>query len=137
MNKILTTYSGKSLSLFQVTRQHIWYWRKIGLLPPRRRNAPKGYTFQELLSIKVIVSLTRFGVRASKVKKTMDALRNALPEFDYPLTQKRLYIRGKEIFIKEGDKVFEPRTGQILFYDMADCAASLRIELIPYIRAAA
>ena len=120
--------------LFKKTRSHIAYWRKLGLLPQWEKGSPRGYSFTDLLTIKVLWHLKSFGIQPSKVKDTLIALRAALPGYTNPLIQKRLFVRGKEIFIFQGGKAFEPRTGQFLLYEMKYCEKELRAEIREYLK---
>jgi DNA-binding transcriptional MerR regulator len=111
-------YSGNILKKFGIQRSHIWYWRKVGLLPPYQEKSPRGYSFNELLAIKIIACLTSQGVKPARIKNTLDSLNMDLLGYQNPLLDKKLYVRGKEIFVFQDGKAIEPRTGQYLLFDL-------------------
>lgn len=121
--------SGKILARLGVSRSNVWYWRKIGLLPPKQKNTPKGYLFEELLAIKVVASLVAQGVRPARIKEALDAIDDPLNGNQFGVTDKKLFVRGKEIFVFQGGRAFEPRTGQYLLFEMEDVQAVLIHEI--------
>jgi DNA-binding transcriptional MerR regulator len=87
-------------------------------LPPYQEKSPRGYSFNELLAIKIIACLTSQGVKPARIKNTLDSLNMDLLGYQNPLLDKKLYVRGKEIFVFQDGKAIEPRTGQYLLFDL-------------------
>jgi len=121
--------SGKILARLGVSRSNVWYWRKIGLLPPKKKNTSKGYSFDELLAIKVVASLVAQGVRPARIKQALDAINQPLDDNQFGITNKKLFVRGKEIFVFQGGRAYEPRTGQYLLFETKDVQAVLIHEI--------
>ncbi len=114
--------------MFGVSRQRVRYWRKIGLLPPCVDGGKQGYSFQDVLRVKIISALVSAGIRPAKIRKTLASLRLMLEKNDV-LTGKSLYVCGKEIFIFQGGKAITPRTGQYLLFEVDDYQKQLKHEV--------
>jgi DNA-binding transcriptional MerR regulator len=111
--------------LFRVSRQTIRNWRKRGLLPPSDCKA-KGYSFPELLSIKVITKLKREGVRVGKIEESVKALKYRYPNLENPLIEKTLFLQRKEICFFVGSRTYEAKSGQGLLFKVTDFEKDLQ-----------
>lgn len=116
------------IRMFGVTRQRVRYWRKIGLLPPSVGGGKQGYSFQDVLRVKIIHALVSVKIQPAKIRATLVSLRLFL-EKDNVLTGKSLYVCGKEIFIVQGGRAFTPRTGQYLLFDVDTYQKQLKHEI--------
>lgn len=114
--------------MFGVTRQRVRYWRKIGLLPPCVDGGKQGYSFQDVLRMKVVSALVEAGIQPARIRNTLASLKLMLQKDDV-LTGKSLYVCGKEIFIFQGGKAITPRTGQFLLFDVDDYQKQLKHEV--------
>jgi DNA-binding transcriptional MerR regulator len=114
--------------MFGVTRQRVRYWRKIGLLPPCVDGGKQGYSFQDVLRVKIVSTLVEAGIQPARIRKTLATLKLMFQKDDV-LTGKSLYVYGKEIFIFQGGKAITPRTGQFLLFDVDDYQKQLKLEV--------
>lgn len=120
--------------LFGVSRQRLYYWRKIGLIPDYVSNGFRGYTFADLLSAKVVIGLVNHGVRANKIRDAVDSLKKSFPDLKNPLTEKTLFLNGKEICVLEKGKAYEVLTGQMIIFQIGDFEKELKSDLKVYKR---
>ncbi len=98
-------------------------------MPPRRTSGPRGYSFTELLTIKVIKHLMESGIRAGRIKETLAGLKQELAGVDNPLTEKALFVWGKEICVMRDGKACEVRTGQYHLFQVGDYTTELRHQI--------
>lgn len=115
--------------IFKVSRQKLYYWRKIGLLPCREKGSPQGYSFSDVFSIKVICKLVGAGIRVSKIKKAVDSIQKNQPEIQNPLLEKTLFLTGKEICYFLGGLAYEAVTGQMFLFSNEELKKELKAEL--------
>ena len=116
---------------FGIHRQRLVYWRKIGLLPPVPKGRPRGdgYSFTDLLSIKVILKLSRDGVSVGRIKRSVDAIKKRMPRINTPLTGKKLFIAGKDVCYKDKNVVYKAIDGQGQLFRVGDDEVVLKGEI--------
>jgi len=125
MNHIMNISEKMLRSMFGVSRQRLSYWRKIGLIPQNSKGSRQGYSFQDVLLIKVVVSLIGAGIQPKRIKQTLDSMR-LLDQNGKGLTEKSLFVSGKEIFVFQDGKAIEPRTRQFLLFQVEDFRNKLK-----------
>ncbi len=67
------------------------YWRRMRLLEPRRRG-PRSATFgfDDLVSVRTLVSLLEQGVPLRRIRRSVESLRETLPDVELPLGALRI-----------------------------------------------
>ncbi len=105
----------QAAELFGVPEARLRYWAQTGFVGPSARRAGRFYyTFQDLVSLKVAISLLDSGVPMLRVRKNLEALRARLPEVSHPLASLRVCSDGDELVVVEEGSVVEPMTGQLV-----------------------
>ncbi len=62
------------------------YWRRMRLLEPRRRGRQSAsFEFDDLVSVRTLVSLLEQGVPLRRIRRSVESLRETLPDVDLPL----------------------------------------------------
>lgn len=101
--------------LFGLTPGRLRYWAKTGFLAPSaKRGRRKLYTFQDLIGIRAAKGLLDAGLPLQQVRKSVDAIRAALPKVVRPLSELRVVAEGQAMLVRDEAATFEPRTGQLV-----------------------
>jgi tetratricopeptide (TPR) repeat protein len=116
--------------------------RLLGLAPKRAAQlrrlgvlaAGGGYTFRDLVAIRVASALLESGATVRQIRQALDALRRQSPGTS-PLSEMRLYVEGQRVLARTEQVRFDPRTGQmVLALDVGglekEAAATLAMGLV-------
>lgn len=108
--------------LFGIAQSRLRYWHRTGFLRPSgEAGARRYYTFQDLISIRTAKDLLERGIHLRTVRKSVEALRGALPRVLRPLAELRVVADGAGVVVRSDDGDFEPVTGQLLLgFDVKD-----------------
>jgi len=82
--------------------------RRLGLL-----NAAGGYTFRDLVTIRMAGALLDSGATVRQIRQSLEALRRQDPGRS-PLTEMRLVVEGQRVLAQTDRVKFDPRTGQMV-----------------------
>lgn len=109
-------YSARDAArILDLNESRVQYWARTGIVAPSvRRGSKLLFTFADLIAVKAAKQLIERGVSLQAVRKTLAALRSALPEVDRPLSQLRLISDGDRLIVAGADAPFEPLTGQVV-----------------------
>lgn len=101
--------------LFGLQEARLRYWHQTGFVGPTKKRAGRAYyAFEDLISVKAARELLDGGLSLQKVRKLLDALRNALPHVDRPLGQLRVCADGDELVVVGDDAAWQPASGQLV-----------------------
>ncbi|HEX5229256.1 MAG TPA: tetratricopeptide repeat protein [Bryobacteraceae bacterium] len=100
-----------------VSKRQLESWEKQNLLP-----SAGSFTFADLLALRTLVGLRNSKVSGIQIRKAVHAVRKHFREFENPLTEVKIYSKGKKIEVQfAGDKKMEAISGQlILNFDQAE-----------------
>lgn len=118
--------------LFGLPESRLRYWDRTGFLPPSGKiGARRFYTFQDLIGIRAAKGLLERGVPLRRVRKSVEALKAALPNVVRPLSELRVVADGKTCVVEGPDRRWEPSTGQLVMdFDVR----ALREEVVRLLR---
>lgn len=106
---------GEVARLFELTVGRLRYWDRSGFIAPSARSGRRRYyTFQDLISIRAAKGLLAEGVPLKRVKRSVEALRHALPKVVRPLSELRVVADGSTVLVQDEEGAFEPVTGQLV-----------------------
>lgn len=89
------------------------YWTRVGFVPPSARSGRRRYyTFQDLIALRAAKELLASGVPFAKVRRSVEALRRALPNVVRPLAELRVVADGAAMVVQDELGAYEPSTGQ-------------------------
>jgi tetratricopeptide (TPR) repeat protein len=101
--------------------------RVLGVSPPRVRTmvragwcrpgrAGRAFTFefQDLILLRTATGLVRARVPSRRVKRALSELQRQLPA-DRPLSGVRIYAEARRVVVRDGDALWQPEGGQLLF----------------------
>ncbi len=110
------------VDLLDLSRRQLQYWAKTGLIEPSERT-PGGhhrYSFDDLVALKATKRLIDAGVSVQKIRKSVRALQELLPQVGRPLSELVLVATGDVVLVFKDDTVFEAITGQEWVFEVAD-----------------
>ena len=113
-----------------VSRGRLYHWRKEGLLrgykaTPGTRG---GYSFNDLVAIRVIKALRDQGVSLREIKEIDRRLGVEYPDVENPITTRTVMAYGKKAVMVNKQRPFEALSGQLLLFDTRQMAAEMRKE---------
>ncbi|MBK7950371.1 MAG: MerR family transcriptional regulator [Deltaproteobacteria bacterium] len=109
------------VDLLDLSRRQLQYWAKTRLVEPSART-PGGhhrYDFNDLVALKATRRLIDAGVSVQKIRKSVGALRELLPQVDRPLSELVLVATGDVVLVFHDETVFEAITGQEWVFPVA------------------
>ena len=109
------------VDLLDLSRRQLQYWAKTGLVEPSART-PGGhhrYDFNDLVALKATRRLIDAGVSVQKIRKSVGALRELLPQVGRPLSELVLVATGDVVLVFHDETVFEAITGQEWVFPVA------------------
>ncbi len=116
------SYSARDVArILELPESRVRYWAQTGFVGPSGRIAGRPiYTFGDLVQLRALKDLVERGLPVARVRKNLEALRKHLPELDHPLQKLRVASDGETVVVADGDRAFEPLSGQLLFdFDVA------------------
>ena len=109
------------VDLLDLSRRQLQYWAKTGLIEPSQRT-PGGhhrYSFDDLVALKATKRLIDSGVSVQKIRKSVRALQELLPQVGRPLSELVLVATGDVVLVFRDDTVFEAVSGQEWVFEVA------------------
>lgn len=109
------TYSSRQvIAITGVTHRQLAYWRKTALITPSHhsRGGHARYTFTDLVAIKAAKQLIDAGVSVQRLRKSITALTQLLPDLNMPLSELSLVATGDVVLIFHQGAAFEALSGQ-------------------------
>ncbi|UCF38624.1 MAG: MerR family transcriptional regulator [Acidobacteriota bacterium] len=92
---------------------------RAGLVKPARDVSGYRFSLQDIVLLRTAKSLLTAGVSARRVRRNLESLRRQLPP-GRPLSGVRIWAVGNQIYASDGDSMWEPESGQILFNFQVD-----------------
>jgi tetratricopeptide (TPR) repeat protein len=101
--------------IFGLHESRIRYWAQTGFINPSASHGGRRlYTFGDLVGIKAAKELLDRGIPLQRVRKNLQALRDALPQLAQPLGQLRVCSDGERLVVARKEGSFEPVSGQLV-----------------------
>jgi tetratricopeptide (TPR) repeat protein len=107
--------------LFDLPERKLRYWSQTGFIKPSVRDAERSfYSFRDLIAVKVAKALLDAGVPLRRVRRSLSALAEMLPDVSSALSALRIQCQGDRVIVEHADGAFEAATGQlVLDFDVA------------------
>jgi tetratricopeptide (TPR) repeat protein len=92
-----------------ITPTRLRSWERHELVRPSEREAdPPAYGFRDLVCIKTILVLLDHGIPLRRIRRTVSAVREAIPELDEPVAQLRVWFDGSDrVVVRHGEALYE------------------------------
>lgn len=118
--------------LFDIKQGRLRYWDRTDFLSPSAtRGRRKYYTFQDLIGIRAAKGLLDKGLPLQEVRRSVAAIRNALPLVVRPLSELRVVAEGAAMLVRDEGAAFEAQTGQLVLDFRVD---SIREDVVRILR---
>jgi DNA-binding transcriptional MerR regulator len=112
------------MNLVGLTRMQLSHWDKTGVVKPTvgatGKGTRRGYTFQDLVQLRVARQLREDGISLQKIRKALAWLRKHYPKVKAPLAEVRLVTDGETLFVmdleRDREKIIDTlKKGQTVF----------------------
>lgn len=109
------------VELLDLSRRQLQYWAKTGLIEPsaRTQGGHHRYSFDDLVALKATRRLIDAGVSVQKIRKSVRALQEILPQVGRPLSELVLVATGDVVLVFREDTVFDAISGQEWVFEVA------------------
>ena len=104
-----------------VSRTRLRYWERTALLEPGEDRAAgdlpeqrTDFEFRDLVTVRSVLSLLDRGVSLRRIRRSIDGLRERIPEVDRPLTSLRTWVDGSHRVVMRHDGVLVEPDGQMM-----------------------
>jgi len=113
---MIELYSIRDVSrILAVQEARLRYWMQTGFVGPTVRKGGRFYyTFNYLIAVKAAKDLLATGMTLQRVRKNVEALKQALPGDTHPTTKLRVCCDGETIVALADDIAFQPIGGQVV-----------------------
>ena len=113
---MIELYSVRDVSkILAVQEARLRYWTQTGFVGPTVRKGGRFYyTFCDLVAVKAAKDLAEAGMPLQKVRKSVEALKKALPGDTHPASRLRVCSDGETIVALADDVAFQPIGGQVV-----------------------
>lgn len=100
--------------LFDLNEGKLRYWDRTHFIQPSAQVGRRRlYNFADLVSIRAATGLLSAGIPLSRVRRSVEALRQRLPNVVRPLHELRIVDEDGAIVVRDRAHLFEPQTGQL------------------------
>ena len=107
--------------LLGVSNRQLQSWEQQNFL-----SAGASFTFSDILALRTLVGLRKNKVPAAQIRKAVAAVRARLRDVENPLTELKIFARGKKIQVQFAGQKMEPISGQLLLdFDEAEISKLL------------
>lgn len=118
--------------LLSLPESRLRYWTRVGFMSPSVHSGRRRfYTFQDLIALRAAKELLASGVPFVRVRRSVEALREALPKVVRPLAELRVVADGGAMVVQDEQGAYEPTTGQAVLDFRVD---ALREDVVRVLR---
>ncbi|HWU88180.1 MAG TPA: tetratricopeptide repeat protein [Kofleriaceae bacterium] len=101
--------------ILAIQESRLRYWMQTGFVGPTVRKGGRFYyTFCDLVAVKAAKDLGEAGLPLQKIRRSVEALRKALPDDTHPASRLRVCCDGETIVALADDVAFQPVGGQVV-----------------------
>ena len=118
----MTTYSlADSARILHISPARLRYWERTELV---RMSALEGgqpaFGFKDLVCIRTILALLEDGVPLRRIRRSVDRIRERIPELDQPLGSLRIWLEGSNrVVVRHEGALLEPDGQLVLDFELA------------------
>ena len=112
----------EALQILGVSRRQLQYWAQTDLVRPslKTRGGHHRYSFEDLVALKAAKRLIDAGVSVQRIRRGIQALREALPEMSRPLGNLTLIATGDVLVVLKGQNEFDAIQGEEWIFPVGD-----------------
>jgi DNA-binding transcriptional MerR regulator len=110
------------VQILGISRRQLQYWAQTDLVIPsvKTRGGHHRYTFQDLVALKATKRLIDAGVSVQRIRSSIRALREILPNIQRPLSDLVLVATGEVVLVFLENTAFEAVSGQEWIFEVAE-----------------
>ncbi|MFP6661519.1 MAG: tetratricopeptide repeat protein [Myxococcota bacterium] len=119
--------------ILSVSPSRLRYWEKTALLPARvAEGDTKGFAFRDLALARGVVSLLDRGIPLRRIRRSVEALQQELPDLKDRLAALRLWCeKSGRVVLRHGDALQEPEGQLLLDFASAEAAPVPSVTPLP------
>lgn len=109
------------VQILGISRRQLQYWAQTDLVIPsvKTRGGHHRYTFEDLVALKATKRLIDAGVSVQRIRSSIRALRDILPNIERPLAELVLVATGEVVLVFLENTAFEAVSGQEWIFEVA------------------
>jgi tetratricopeptide (TPR) repeat protein len=118
----VTAYSqGEAARILGVSAARLRSWERNALVRPSAREGERpAYGFRDLVCGKAILVLLDHGVPLRRIRRTVEAVRERIPELDEPVAQLRVWLDGSDrVVVRHGDALYEADGQRVIDFTLS------------------
>lgn len=107
----MTTYSQREAArILGISTARLRSWERSALVRPTARSeAGEAYGFRDLVCVKAILVLLDHGIPLRRIRRTVEQVRERIPELDEPVARLRVWLDGSDrVVVRHDGALFEP-----------------------------
>src|SRR5215468_1114424 len=97
-----------------LSAKQLEHWDRLGLVSPQQQQGIHFYDFRDLIGLRTVKQLIEQGVRANRLQRALEALREKLDHAQAPLAELRIVSDGKDVIVERHGTRLEPLSGQFV-----------------------
>jgi tetratricopeptide (TPR) repeat protein len=111
-----------------LNEKQLEYWERLRLVSPHKESGNRFYDFRDLIGLRTVKQLVEEGVPASRLRRSLAALREKLLHPEASLAELRVFSDGKDILVERGGARLEPLSGQFaLNFETSELDQKVRV----------
>ncbi|RIL05643.1 MAG: hypothetical protein DCC71_09645 [Proteobacteria bacterium] len=119
----MTAYSlPDAARFFGISPARLRYWERSALLRPSAPGDDESarFGFRDLVCIKTILVLLEQGVPLRRIRRTVEQVRERIPELGEPVAQLRVWTDGSDrVVVRHGDALYEASGQMVIDFALA------------------
>lgn len=122
----MTAYSlGEAARILGISPARLRSWERSALVRPSVLDGGRtAYGFRDLVCGKAILVLLDHGVPLRRIRRTVEAVRELIPELGEPVAQLRVWLDGSDrVVVRHGDALFEPDGQRVIDFALSPARA--------------
>lgn len=97
-----------------LSAKQLEHWDRLGLVSPQQEQGTRFYDFRDLIGLRTVKQLVEQGVRANRLQRALEALREKLDKAQAPLAELRVVSDGRDVIVERHGARLEPLSGQFV-----------------------
>lgn len=112
---------GEAARILGISPARLRSWERTALVRPSARDGERpAYGFRDLVCVKAILVLLDHGVPLRRIRRSVEVVRERIPELDEPVAQLRVWLDGSDrVVVRHGDALYEPDGQRVLDFTLS------------------
>jgi DNA-binding transcriptional MerR regulator len=122
MHSGVTTYSlADTARILHISSARLRYWERTELVTRSAvADGQPAFGFRDLVCIRTILALLEDGIPLRRIRRSVDRIRERIPELDRPLGGLRVWLEGSSrVVVRHQGALLEPDGQLVLDFDLA------------------